>query len=149
MEETEMTVGLPAQLHLRGEASDIHKLLWPRFVGLRKEHLWRIDLDSRGRVLGAELVSIGSINMTAAHPREIFGPALQNGACKIALVHNHVSGDVRPSSQDLRFFDRLTTCGMLLGVEVEDQLIIHEEKIFSLKADGRTARGSPWKRRRQ
>ena len=147
MVQTLMATKFGAQPSLRADAEAIHKILWPHFVGLRREHLWRVDLDSRSGFLGAELVSIGTVDMTLAHPREIFSGAIAAGASRIVLAHNHPSGDVRPSAHDEEFFGRIASCGMILGIEVVDQLIIHDERCFSLKAGGR-ARGSPWARQK-
>lgn len=130
------------QLRLRS-AGDVHKLLWPQFLGLSREHLWRVDLDARGCLLGAELVSIGTIDSTAAHAREIFGPALQAGACKLFLAHNHPSGALEPSPQDRAQAGRLDLCADILGLTILDHVIIHEDRFLGIKD------GTPWKTKRR
>lgn len=136
LHQTRLTVRIPAQPHLRLDARGIHKILWPRFVGLDREHFWRVDLNARSGFLGAELLSIGTVDSALAHPREVFKNAFAVGASKIALAHNHPSGDLHPSPQDLQVFRRFLLCGDILGVEVVDQLIIHEGRCFSLRESG-------------
>jgi DNA repair protein RadC len=132
-----LVVGLAANLNKRLILSrDVHKLLWPRFFGLSREHLWRLDLNSRGGLLGGELISIGSVDGTNAHPREIFAGAIRARASKIILAHNHPSNDVSPSDEDLTMTARLSAAGLILGIELFDHLIIYDEKFFSLKDGG-------------
>lgn len=114
--------------------AEAHKLLWARFVSLDREHLWRIDVDGRRRLLGAELVSIGSMDATLADPRMVFRGAIAAGASGIILLHNHPSGDVSPSQDDRAVAARLEACGLILGIAVIDQVIVHNEKHFSMRA---------------
>ncbi len=117
-------------------AEEIHALVRPLFDGLDREHLWRIDLDSRDGLLGAELVSVGTVDQAPCHPREVFGPALVARASRIILVHNHTSGNLNPSPTDLRARARLNLCGLILGIEVADFLIVHGDRFFSFKESG-------------
>ena len=124
-----------------GTARSAHRLLWPRFVGLDREHLWRVDLGPRCRFLGAELVAIGTAEAAITHPREVFKGAIIAGAWRVLLAHNHVSGVVAPSQMDRRLTSRLAFCGFILGIEVMDHLIIHEGEMFSFRESGLMARG--------
>jgi DNA repair protein RadC len=144
---------------LRGEprrrlatARNIHELVSPLFVGLDREHLWRIDLDSRNGLLGAELVSVGTVDRAPCHPREVFGPAMVARASRIVLVHNHPSGNLEPSTSDRKVMWRLRLCGLITGIEIADYLIVHDGNFYSqtearqatrgnssLKPDGRSA----------
>lgn len=133
LNQNTMTVRIAPQPELRLDADGIHKLLWPHFVGLQREHLWRVDLTARSGFLGAELISWGTIDGTSASPREVFKGALLAGAASIALVHNHPSGVVDPSPQDLEMFERLALCGKIMGIPVSDNLIIYEDRCFSQK----------------
>jgi DNA repair protein RadC len=119
---------------------DVHKLLWPRFVGVDREHLWRVDLNSRGGLIGGELVSIGTVDGTSAHPREVFAGALEARASRIILAHNHPSADVSPSEEDVLMTARLAAAGLVLGIELVDHMIIHEDKYFSVKEAGLLSR---------
>ena len=71
-----------------GTARSAHRLLWPRFVGLDREHLWRVDLGPKCRFLGAELVAIGTAQTAITHPREVFKGAIIAGAWRVLLAHN-------------------------------------------------------------
>jgi DNA repair protein RadC len=69
-------------------------------------------------------VSVGSQTASLVHPREVFGPAVREGAHSILLAHNHPSGEPNPSPEDRELTSRLTECGKLLGIEVLDQVIV-------------------------
>lgn len=140
---------LPARPALRlAGARDVHKMLWPRLLGLDREHLWRVDLDSRGGLLGAELVAIGTVDAAPAHPREIFSGALEARASRIVLVHNHPSGDVRPSAGDVDFTTRAAAAGVILGVELQDHVIIFEDRRFSFNEAGLLSGRKVWRKRK-
>jgi DNA repair protein RadC len=111
----------------------IHRLVQPVFMGLDREHLWRVDLDARDGLLGAELVSIGTVNSAPCHPREVFSRAIACGASRIVLVHNHPTGVLEPSPSDLQAMERLNLCGLILGIDVADSLIVHQDRFLSLK----------------
>lgn len=88
------------------------------------ESFWVLLLDSRGRVIGEECVSLGTVNACLVHPREIFAPALRARAAQILVVHNHPSGDQTPSPEDYKLTDRLSEAGTLLGIPMVDHLIV-------------------------
>lgn len=139
LNQNRMAVRIPAQRGARLDSAGMHRLLRPYFCGLQKEHLWRIDLDARSGLLGAELVSIGTVDFTLAHPREIFRNAFVAGASRIALAHNHISGNLRPSPQDLEVFERLELCALILGVAVVEQLIVHDDRFYSWRDSRRSS----------
>jgi DNA repair protein RadC len=94
-------------------------------------------LNTKNRVIGHEVVSVGSIDSSIVHPREVFRNAIVNKASAVILCHNHPSGDVAPSQEDLHLTKRLKEAGDLLGIQVLDHLIIsgvNREDIFSFKA---------------
>lgn len=100
-----------------------------------REYLLVISVDSKGRPLAIEIVSIGTVNATLAEPREIFKHAILAGAVGIIIVHNHISGDCTPSEEDEEMTRRISESGKLLGIPVRDHVIIgdgyfsfHEEK---------------------
>ncbi len=88
-----------------------------------REHLVAIYLDSRHRPIGDAVVSIGTANSTAAHPREVFQMAVALGACAVVIAHSHPSGDVSPSDADLQVTRRLAAAGRLLGIELLDHIV--------------------------
>jgi DNA repair protein RadC len=83
-----------------------------------------------------ETVSIGSLNQSIVHPREVFKTALLSNAAAILLLHNHPSGDPAPSQEDLAITRRLIECGDILGIRVLDHIIIGEDCFKSFSEDG-------------
>lgn len=89
-----------------------------------REHFWVIFVNTQNHYQAAHDVSTGTLSASLVHPREVFGPALREGAAAIILVHNHPSGDPTPSKEDLRLTQRLVDAGKLLDVRVLDHVII-------------------------
>lgn len=89
-----------------------------------REYLLVISVDARSKPLAVEIVSIGTVNVSLAEPREIFKHSILNNAAGIILVHNHPSGDCEPSREDRRLTKRIEKCGELLGIEMYDHVII-------------------------
>ena len=89
-----------------------------------RESAWVLHLDNKHRLLGRELVSVGSVSQTFMAPREIFRLALLQGAVAVVVAHNHPSGDPEPSEDDRLLTSRLGRSGKLVGVEVLDHLIV-------------------------
>ena len=84
--------------------------------------------------MAIETISIGSLNASIVHPREVFLPAVRASAAAIVLVHNHPSGDAEPSEEDLTITKRLVECGELLGIGVLDHVIIAARGLVSFRA---------------
>lgn len=112
---------------------DAATLMMPEMRFLAKEHFRVLLLDAKNRVFGSELVSIGTLNTSLVHPRELFRRAIQASAAAVILVHNHPSGDPTPSAEDLQLTRRLVEAGRLLGIEILDHLIIGDNRYVSLK----------------
>jgi DNA repair protein RadC len=91
-----------------------------------REHLIRLDLDNRNRVIGEETVSIGTGEAALISPREVFRGALLSGAAHIIILHNHPSGDPAPSREDRAVEEKLREAGELLAIPVIDFVIIGE-----------------------
>jgi DNA repair protein RadC len=102
----------------------------------KKEHFVVLYLNTRNQLLHREFVSIGTLNASLVHPREVFLPAIQHTAAAVVLVHNHPSGDPSPSAEDRELTDRLAEAGKLIGVEVLDHVIVAESRHFSFQEDG-------------
>ncbi len=94
-----------------------------------KEVFATIHLNSKNCVLCVETVSIGCLNSTVVHPREVFQSALLSSAAGLVLVHNHPSGDPHPSREDLEMTKRLKEGGELLGIRVLDHVIIGDKHL--------------------
>jgi DNA repair protein RadC len=99
----------------------------------KREHFVGFYLDSRNQVLRREIISIGSLNASIVHPREVFVPAIAVSAASLILAHNHPSGDPTPSEEDLAITRRLLTAGRLLGIDVLDHVIVTHDAYASFK----------------
>jgi DNA repair protein RadC len=88
-----------------------------------REHFVAIYLDGRNRPIADSIVSIGTATASLVHPREIFQPAIALGACALLIAHNHPSGDVTPSAEDLDVTRRLAEAGRILGVTLLDHVV--------------------------
>lgn len=124
--------GLSPRAFIR-TADDAYRVLYPLARGLDREHFWRLDLGSRRRLLGCELVSVGSLDMSVVHPREVFKGALLNNAHSVIVAHSHPSQDSRPSKADRQLTRQLLLAGFLLQVELVDHLIVTDDGYFSFK----------------
>ncbi len=102
----------------------------------RKEHLVALYLDSQNRLLRRETVSIGSLNTTRTHPREVLQPAVVHSALAFILVHNHPSGSLDPSQDDVAFTRAMSRAGELMGINLYDHLIVSRRGYVSLKERG-------------
>lgn len=102
----------------------------------RQEYLVCVSLNGAGEVLGCRVVTIGLLDSTSVHPREVFAEPLTDRAAAVVLAHNHPSGSARPSRRDLSVHRRLTDAGRLLGIEVLDHLILTAKEFFSFKKRG-------------
>ncbi len=102
----------------------------------RKEHFMILLMNTKNHVISKEEISIGSLNASIVHPREIFNIPLRKSAASVILVHNHPSGDPSPSQEDLEVTRRLVEAGNILGIAVRDHLIIGDGCYFSFKEKG-------------
>lgn len=102
----------------------------------RKEHFVTFYLNARHQVISRETVSIGSLNASIVHPREVYEPAVRASAAAVILVHNHPSGETDPSDDDLTLTRRLVQVGDLLGIGVLDHIIVGRNGFTSLKQAG-------------
>jgi DNA repair protein RadC len=103
----------------------------------KKEHLVAFFVNARNQLLSKEVISIGTLTASLAHPREIFAPAIGTAAAGIILAHNHPSGDPSPSDEDIRLTQRIVQAGRILGIELIDHLIVAEKGCYSFKNEGR------------
>jgi DNA repair protein RadC len=100
----------------------------------RREHFVVLLLNARHEMQRREVVSIGSLNASIVHPREVFLPAILHSAASIVLVHNHPSGDPEPSEEDLSITRRLVEVGDLVGIGVLDHVVIAARGVVSFRA---------------
>ena len=104
--------------------------------GARKEHLVALYLDAQNRLIRRETISIGSLNTTRTHPREVLQPAIIHSALAFILIHNHPSGSLEPSRDDVEFTRTMALAGELLGISLYDHLIVSHRGYVSLKEKG-------------
>lgn len=102
----------------------------------KKEHFKVLLLNTKNHIISREEISIGSLNVSIVHPREIFNAPLRKSAASVILVHNHPSGDPSPSQEDLEVTRRLVEAGHILGIAVRDHIIIGDGCYFSFKEKG-------------
>ena len=115
---------------------DLHSLLRREFQGLDRERFLALYLDTRHRLRGMETVSIGTLNASLVHPREVFKNAIGMSAAAVIVAHNHPSGCANPSTDDLELTARLDRCGEVLGIALLDHLVAGDVEIVSIREYG-------------
>ncbi len=113
-------------------AKDVYEELKP-YHNKQQEYFLCLYLDGANHLCQTEIISIGTLNQSLVHPREVFSPAIQNRCASIIVAHNHPSGVVKPSGEDLLVTQRLKESGKLLGIELLDHVIFAKDKYFSMK----------------
>ncbi len=99
-----------------------------------KECFCSFYLDTRNRLLGHDRVSVGSLDATLAHPREVFEKAVRAKAASVVVCHNHPSGDPTPSDDDVRLTRRLAEAGKILGIRLLDHIVVARDAHYSFRA---------------
>ncbi len=102
--------------------------------GKKKEHFLVLCLDTRNRLMDRKLVSMGSLDTSIVHPREVFKEAVSSCAASVIFAHNHPSGDPEPSKEDVELTKRLARAGEIMGIDVLDHIIVCDKGYVSLKA---------------
>ena len=115
---------------------DVANYLFPRVRGLKKEHFGILILDSKNKLKKDVCISIGDLNSSVVHPREIFHEAILELASSIILYHNHPSGEPEPSDIDKQLTSKIVQAGKILSIDVLDHIIIGDESYFSFKENG-------------
>jgi DNA repair protein RadC len=123
------------KLYLSGP-EDVADMFMREMSGLDREHFRAVLLNTKNRVLGVRTISIGSLNASIVHAREVFKAAVSESAQAIVLVHNHPSGLPEPSSEDIAVTERLAEAGRILGIEVLDHIVLGSHGFVSLKEMG-------------
>lgn len=115
---------------------DVVGVMRSRLRGKKKEHFLALLLDTRSRLIKVSEISIGSLDTSIAHPREVFKEAISASAASVIFAHNHPSGDPEASEDDIKLTKRLASAGEIIGIDVLDHIIICDKKYLSLKRDG-------------
>jgi DNA repair protein RadC len=124
-----------------GKKTELKQMLYPEDVfnslkdirESRKEHFVVFYLDSRNQEIKREIVSIGTINSSIVHPREVFEGAVKHLASNVLVAHNHPSGELKASEKDIKVTERLRDSGILLGITLLDHIIVTKDGYFSLR----------------
>jgi DNA repair protein RadC len=117
-------------------SQDVAAYFQPRLKDSRREEFRCVLLDTKNRVIREEIVSIGSLTASLVHPRETFTTAVRESAAAVIFVHNHPSGDAKPSQEDILLTKRLVQAGDLLGIRVLDHVIVGKGGHFSFRDNG-------------
>lgn len=115
---------------------NVYLLLHSELKFLSQEHFICILLNTKNGIIAKETISIGTLNASLVHPREVFRPAIKRAAASIICVHNHPSGNPDPSPEDISITKRLVEVGQTIGIEVLDHVIIGANSYVSLKERG-------------
>jgi DNA repair protein RadC len=113
---------------------DVVKLIRGKLKGKKKEHFLVLCLDTRNHLINCKSVSVGSLDTSVVHPREVFREAITASAASVIFAHNHPSGDPEPSKEDIELTKRLVKVGEIMGIEVLDHIIACDKSYLSLKA---------------
>jgi DNA repair protein RadC len=112
-------------------SGDAAKLIKAYLKGVDREHFVGLYLDSANHPLGIHTISIGIINSSLVHPREVFKLAFMISAVSIIVAHNHPSGDPSPSTADKRLTERLAEAARILGITLQDHIIVTEQNGYA------------------
>jgi len=126
-----------------GKKTELKQMLYPEDVfnslkdirESRKEHFVVFYLDSRNQEIKREIVSIGTINSSIVHPREVFEGAVKHLASNVLVAHNHPSGELKASEKDIAVTERLRDSGILLGIALLDHIIVTKDGYLSLREE--------------
>ena len=122
---------LPAKKRQISTPGDIYPLI-SHYAGRMQEHFISVALNGAHEVLSVNVCSIGLVNRTLVHPREVFVEAVRQRATAILVAHNHPSGNLEPSVEDRDVTRRLRQAGDIIGIKVLDHLVFSEERYFSV-----------------
>jgi len=115
---------------------DVVALVRGRLKDKKKEHFLTLLLDTRNQLIKVAEISIGSLDTSIVHPREVFREAISASAASVILAHNHPSGDPEASEDDIRISKKLAEAGEIIGIDVLDHIIIGDKNYLSLKREG-------------
>ena len=115
---------------------DVVNYVMPRLRYEKKEHFAILLLDTKNQIIAFPDISIGSLNASIVHPREVFRCAINHFASSMILVHNHPSGDPSPSMEDIHITKKLIAGSKILDIEILDHIIVGDNKFTSLKQQG-------------
>jgi len=115
--------------------SDVYDL-FKKIADLEQEVFCVVTLDSKNRAINTHMISMGLLNASLVHPREVFRTAIKDNSASIILAHNHPSGDSSPSREDLRLTKQLIEAGNIVDIKILDHVIIAQENNLSMRENG-------------
>ncbi len=116
-------------------ASDVYHAL-AEYSTKMQEHFMLITLDGASKVIEKRVIFVGTLNQSLVHPREVFKPAIEDGAAGIIIAHNHPSGTLEASRADIQITQRLKEVAKLVGIELLDHVIISKNGYYSFSDEG-------------
>lgn len=117
-------------------AKEIAEIFIPDMNFLESENFRVVFLDSKNKIINSRVIFIGTLNESVVHPREIFKSAILENSANIILIHNHPSGDLTPSEEDIKTTKELIKAGEIVGIKVLDHLIVGNNSFFSFFEEG-------------
>jgi len=120
------------------EPAMVENIMRELLAGDEREHFVLFCLDGQNRLKSYSIISIGTLDASLVHPREVFRPAIVSGAAGVIIAHNHPSGELRPSPEDIETTKRLAQAGRILGLPVLDHVIVGHGKAghYSFRREG-------------
>ncbi len=115
---------------------EVYQLVKHEIQKWDRERFLAVMLNARNGVIGIDEVSCGSVNVSIVHPREVFKAAILANAVALMLIHNHPSGHVEPSDNDIELTKDLVKSGEILGIKVIDHLIVSSKEYYSFQKTG-------------
>jgi DNA repair protein RadC len=112
---------------------DVYNYFVDELKDKKKEHFYALLLDSKNKIIKKDLISVGTLDSSLVHPREVFKEAIKNSAAGVILVHNHPSGDPEPSDNDVEITQKIANAGTILNIKVLDHVIIAEKGWDNIK----------------
>lgn len=100
----------------------------------RQEYFICLSLDLNGEIITRRTVTISTLSSTLVHPREVFAGPLKDRAASVIVAHNHPSGDPEPSKEDIRTTQQLVAAGQILGIRLQDHIIMAKQESFSFRS---------------
>jgi DNA repair protein RadC len=116
--------------------NEVYSLVSPELRDEAKEHFKALLLDTKNQVIRIRTISIGSLNASLIHPRELYREAISAASASVIVVHNHPSGDPTPSREDVEVTKRLIEAGKVIGIELLDHVVVGDGRFVSLKERG-------------
>ena len=127
----------PSERALLRSPREVAAYLLPRYGAGAVERFGIVMLDTKHRAMCTKVLSVGTLDASLVHPREVFRAASGGGAATLVLFHNHPSGDPTPSAEDAALTERMVQAGAIMGIDVLDHVVLADVRYFSFKESGR------------